>query len=149
MAGTPDHFRKAPPVTTSAAAPAQPTPPVRSNKVGLIFGREPALWAGFLNTAVFMLGAYVFHLSTQQESGLIAGVAAVLGIVVAFQTDDGVSAAILGLVKGAFALALGFGAHISADHLAEYLSAAATLSALFVRTQATAHIDENGHRISS
>lgn len=111
-----------------------------TSKPVLIFGREPALWAGLLNTIVFVLGAYVFHLSAEKEAVLVAVVAAILGVVVAISTHDGVSAAILGLVKAVFSLALGFGGHVSSEHVALWLSLAAAASALFVRTQATAKV---------
>jgi len=105
-----------------------------------IFGREPALWAGFVNTAVYLIGSRLLHLSAAHESVLIAITAAVLGVVVSLSTHDGVSATILGLVKAFLALALGFGLKLNPDTQAFILSAAATLSAMFVRTQATAKV---------
>jgi hypothetical protein len=105
-----------------------------------IFGREPALWAGLINVAVYILGATVFHLSRNQEAVVIAVAAAVLGILVALSTHDGVSAAILGFVKAVIALALGFGIKLNADDTALILSVLATFSAMFVRTQATAKV---------
>jgi hypothetical protein len=105
-----------------------------------IFGREPALWAGLINVAVYLLGATVFKLSTSQEAVVIAVAAAVLGIVVALSTHDGVSAAILGFIKAVIALALGFGLKLSPDNTALILSVLATFSAMFVRTQATAKV---------
>lgn len=111
-----------------------------TNPGAKIFGREPALWAGLINTGVFVLGSTVFHLSAHQESIVIAISAGVLGFVVALSTHDGVSAAILGLVKAVLAIALGFGLKLDADKQAFLLSVAATLSAMFVRTQATAKV---------
>ena len=111
-----------------------------TNPGAKIFGREPALWAGLINTAVYVLGATVFHLSIKQESLAIAITAAVLGFAVALSTHDGVSAAILGLVKAVLAVGLGYGLKLDADKQAFLLSAAATLSAMFVRTQATARV---------
>jgi hypothetical protein len=105
-----------------------------------IFGREPALWAGLANAAVFFLGAFVFHLSAGQEAVLIAACAAVLGVVVAVLTKDGLSAGILGVVKALLAVALGFGLKLDADSQAVLLSFAAALVAMFVRTQATAPV---------
>ena len=105
-----------------------------------IFGREPALWAGLINVAVYVLGATVFHLTKNQESIVIAVAAAILGLLVALSTHDGVSAAILGLVKAVVALGLGYGLKLDADKQALLLSVAATLSAMFVRTQATAKV---------
>jgi nicotinamide riboside transporter PnuC len=112
--------------------------------VAKIFGREPALWAALLNAIVFVLCAWIFHPSPEVEAGIIAAVSAVLGMVVAFSTKDGVSAAILGLVKSVLALLLGFGLKMSADEQAGILSLAAALSGMFVRTQATALVGPDG-----
>ena len=105
-----------------------------------IFGREPALWAGLINVAVFIAGATVFHLSSKQESVVIAVAAAVLGVLVALSTHDGVSAAILGFIKAVIALALGLHLKVGATDMSLILSVLATFSAMFVRTQATARV---------
>jgi hypothetical protein len=111
-----------------------------TNPAAKIFGREPALWAGLVNTGIYLLGSNVLHLTTKQEAVVIAVTAAVLGIVVALSTHDGVSASILGLVKALLALGLGFGLKLDPNNQALLLSVVATLSAMFVRTQATAKV---------
>jgi AcrR family transcriptional regulator len=113
---------------------------VANSPVVRIFGREPAMWAGLANAIIYVLGATVFHLSPSMESLLIAVTAAVLGFIVAWQTHDGLSAAILGLAKAILALLLGFGMKVSADQQAAILGLAAALVAMFVRTQATAPV---------
>ena len=105
-----------------------------------ILGREPALWAALTSAVIYLVGAFFVHLSDGQESVLIAVAAAVLGLIVAGMTHDGLSAAILGLAKAGIALALGFGLKISADQQAVILSFVATAVAMFVRTQATAPV---------
>jgi hypothetical protein len=105
-----------------------------------ILGREPALWAGLANAAIYLVGAFLVSLSDDQESMLIAVVAALLGLVVAAMTHDGLSAAILGFAKAGVALALGFGLKLSAEQQAVILSFAAAAVAMFVRTQATAPV---------
>lgn len=100
--------------------------------------REPALVAGLVNSVIYVLGAFVIHMTPEQEALLIAATAAVLGVVVAYATHDGLSAAILGFVKSLIAVALGFGLHLDADHQAILLSFAAAITAMFVRTQAVA-----------
>lgn len=105
-----------------------------------ILNREPALWAGLASAAIYMIGAFVIHMTADQESVLIAATAAVLGVIVAVMTHDGASAAILGLVKALLAVALGFGLHLSADNQAVILSFAAAVVAMFVRTQASAPV---------
>lgn len=105
-----------------------------------IFGREPALWGALLASIIYVLGAFVLPFTTDQESLLIAVVSAVIGLVVAVGTRDGWSAAALGLVKSLLALALGFGLHWSPEQQAIVLTLAATVVAMFVRTQATAPV---------
>lgn len=105
-----------------------------------ILGREPALWAGLANATIYTLGAFVWHLSTTQEGGLIAVVSVLLGVVVAAMTHDGLPAALLGTVKALLAVALSFGLRLDADHQAIVLSFAAAIVAMFVRTQVTAPI---------
>jgi nicotinamide riboside transporter PnuC len=112
--------------------------------VSKIFGREPALWAALLNAIVYILCAWIFHPSPEVEAGIIAVISAVLGMVVAFSTKDGVSAAILGLVKSMLALLLGFGLKMTADQQAGILSLAAAFTGMFVRTQATALVGPDG-----
>ena len=128
-----------------AGAPAPPALPTLSapdprSRVTLILGREPALWAGLLNAVIYLLGAYTLKLSAEKEAVLVAVVAALLGMWVAWRTHDGVSAAILGFVKAAFALFIGFGGHMTAQQEAQWLAIAAAVVALFVRTQATAKV---------
>jgi nicotinamide riboside transporter PnuC len=103
-----------------------------------ILGREPALWAALLNGAVYFLGAFLLHLSAGQEAVLIAAISVLLGLYVAFVTHDGVSAGILGVVKALLAVALGFGLKLGPDQQAVLLTFAATITAMFVRTQVTA-----------
>lgn len=103
-----------------------------------IFGREPALWLGLVGAIVSALGAFVVHLTTDQQGVLNAVAALVVGLVVAFATHDGQSAAVLGLIKGLLALAVAFGAHLSPDSQAILYTVAAAVVAMFVRTQATA-----------
>ncbi len=105
-----------------------------------IFGREPALWAALANAIIYVLGALVFHLSPGTESLLIAVTSAVLGVIVAWQTHDGTSAAILGLAKAVLALSLGFGLKLRTDQQAALLTLVAALVGMFVRTQATAPV---------
>jgi nicotinamide riboside transporter PnuC len=114
--------------------------------VAKIFGREPALWAALLNAIVYIVCAWIFHPSPQVEAGIIALISAVLGIVVALSTKDGVSAAILGLTKAVLALLLGFGLKMSADQQAGILSLAAAFTGMFVRTQATALVGPDGSK---
>jgi nicotinamide riboside transporter PnuC len=105
-----------------------------------IFGREPAVWLALVGSIVSVLGAFVVHLTTDQQGVLNAGAALVVGVVVAFLVHDGVSAAVLGLFKGVLAIAVAFGLHLPAEQQAILYSLAAAVVAMFVRTQATAPV---------
>ncbi|WP_127503025.1 hypothetical protein [Actinoplanes solisilvae] len=111
-----------------------------TSTAGKIWGREPAMWSALINAFIYLLGALVFNFSPEMESLLIAVTAAVLGIVVAWQTQDGLSAAILGFTKAFLALLLGFGLNVGADQQALVLSFVAAATAMFVRTQASAPV---------
>lgn len=104
----------------------------------MIASREPALWVALGSIAIKLLSAFFLHLGVEQQSAMNAVVAAVCGLVVAFSTRDGLSAAILGLGQGLLALALGFGLRIDADTQATIMSAIGLGVAMFVRTQVTA-----------
>jgi hypothetical protein len=105
-----------------------------------IFGREPALWAALANAVVYFVGAFVIHLTSDQEAVVIAVASAVLGLAVALVSHDAWSAPVLGLVKAALALGLAFGLHWSADQQAIVLTLAAAVVGMFVRTQASAPV---------
>ena len=105
-----------------------------------LFGREIPAWIALASSAVYLLGAFVFHLSGGAESLLIAAIAAVAGVYVAVKVHDGASAAVYGLAKALLTLAVGFGLHLAADQQAVLLSFVAAAIAMFTRTQATAPV---------
>lgn len=104
-----------------------------------IFGREPALWLALV-AALVMAAGLAFHLSSDAQAGLNAAAVAVVGVITAATVHDGVSAAVLGLVKALVALVLAFGLHLSPDWQVAILTLAAAVTAMFVRTQATAPV---------
>lgn len=105
-----------------------------------IFGREPVLWLSLVAIAVKVISAFLVHVSTDQQAVINAAAAAVAGLLVAFSTHDGVSGAILGLVQAMIALGVGFGLRWTPDQQAMVMSLAATIVAMFVRTQVTAPV---------
>lgn len=104
----------------------------------LIFGREPAVILALVASAVKLASAFWFHVTGDQQAVINAVAIAVVGLIVAAMTHDGISAAVLGLIQALMALALGFGLHWGSDQQAVVMSFAATLVAMFVRTQVTA-----------
>lgn len=103
-----------------------------------IFGREPAALLAFVAVGIKLLAAFGAGLSADQQAVLNAVAAAVVGLVVAFMTHDGIAAALYGFAQAALALAVGFGLHWSADQQAVVLSFVSVAVAMFVRTQVTA-----------
>lgn len=104
-----------------------------------IFGREPALIAALVTSAIAMFSAFVLPLSIDQQGVLNAAVAAVLGLVTAVALrSDGISAAVLGLVKATLAVGIAFGLSWSPEMQAVALSFAAAVTGMFVRTQEVA-----------
>lgn len=106
----------------------------------LIFGREPALWLALVAIIVKTVAAFGLHVSVDQQSVINAVAAALVGLIVAASTGDGIVAAVLGLAQAAIALAVGFGLGWSADQQAVVMSLAAAAVAMFVRTQVTAPV---------
>lgn len=104
-----------------------------------IWGREPALWAALASSAIMMFSAFVLPLTVDQQGVLNAVVAALLGLVTAVMLrSDGITAAVLGLVKALLAVGVAFGLAWSPETQAVVMSFAAAVSGMFVRTQETA-----------
>ena len=106
--------------------------------MGKIFGREPVLWLALVAVSVKFISAFWLHVSTDQQAVINAAAAAVLGLLIALSTHDGVNAAILGIIQAIVALGVGFGLHLDADHQALIMSLATAILAMFTRTQVTA-----------
>lgn len=104
------------------------------------FGREPALWLGLVAALVYTFDAFVFDLTDGQAALINAGAAALVGVITALVTRDGVSAAALGFIKAALSLALGFGLKLSPDQQVAIMTLATGAVAMFVRTQAHAPV---------
>lgn len=101
-----------------------------------ILGREPALWAAFATSAIAMFSAFVLPLTIDQQGVLNAVVVAVLGLVTAVVLrSDGISAAVLGLVKAALAVGIAFGLAWSPETQAIAMTFAAAVTGMFIRTQ--------------
>lgn len=109
--------------------------------------RDPALWLTAFATVVRLVAAFWIDLSDNQQAVLNAAATAAAGIIVAFVVRrDGQVPAILGGVQAALALAVGFGAHLSAENQAIIMSAVGALVAAFVRTQVDAPVTADGDR---
>lgn len=101
--------------------------------------REPALYLTLVATAVRLVAAFWINLSGEQQAVLNAAATAVAGLVVALWVRrDGQVAALLGVVQAVLALAVGFGADLSAEAQAVIMSFVGAAVAMFVRTQVDA-----------
>lgn len=102
-----------------------------------IFGRDPALWLGAASVVVKLVAAFWVDLTVDQQSGLNAVAAALVGLIIASVVRDGQVAAILGLAQAMLALAIGFGLDVGAEHQAVIMSFVGMVVTAFTRTQVT------------
>lgn len=114
-----------------------------------ILGREPVLWLSLVAITVKVVSAFLVHVSPDQQAVINAAAAAIAGLLVALSTHDGESGAILGVVQALMALGVGFGMHWTADQQALVMSLAATVVAMFLRTQVTAPVPPTASRAAA
>lgn len=101
--------------------------------------RDPAFYVMLAATVIRLVAAFLTPISDDQQTWLNAGVAAVGGVVVAFWVrKEGQVAALTGLATALLAIAVGFGADISAEGQAAIMSFVGVFAAGFIRTQVTA-----------
>lgn len=105
-----------------------------------LLGREPALWLALVAVVVQTVSAFWIDVSADQQAWINAVAVAVVGLVTAVVTRDGISAAVLGLAQAVLALAVGYGLDWSADQQGIAMSLVAAVVSMFVRTQVTAPI---------
>lgn len=103
-------------------------------------GREPAQWGMLVNVVAAFIFAFIVRVTPEQQGWIMAVVYALIGVVVAASTHDGLSAAILGLAKAAVSLAVGLGVHWSPEQQSIVLSFVAIVTGMFVRTQVAAKV---------
>jgi hypothetical protein len=106
-----------------------------------IFGREPALWAALVASAIQMFSAFVLPMSVEAQGALNALTVAVLGAITAFavSSERGVPA-LLAAIKALIAVGLAFGLHWSPELQATVMTFAAAIAAMFIRTQVVAPV---------
>lgn len=105
-----------------------------------IFRREPAALLAFLAVLIKTLAAFGLNVSTDQQAVINAAAATLVGVIVAYATHDGLSAAILGAAQAVLALAVGFGLDWTADQQAIVMSLIAIGIGMWTRTQVTAPV---------
>lgn len=103
----------------------------------MIFGREPALVAGFVKAVLVLVTAF-WVVMTPEQIGLVNGVvAAVLAVYVAYVTHQTLASGLLGFTDAAIALAVGFGAHLSAEQTGAIIAFVTIAISMYNRTQVT------------
>lgn len=100
-----------------------------------IFGRDPALWLALAAAIISGVGAFVIHLSVDQEGALNGAFAAIFGMIVWKVTSDGGPALILGFVKALIVLAAAWHFNMSVDKQAILMTVVSAVVMMFVRTQ--------------
>lgn len=105
-----------------------------------IFGKEPAAYIGLIEGVLALLLSWHFtssHLGLTNETValIMAVVVAAFSLVTAFYTKNVQLAVVLGLVKAAVALAVGYGLHLSIDQTAAIITFTTVAFGLFNRQQ--------------
>ncbi len=101
----------------------------------MIFGREPALVAGLIESVIALAVALGLHLSTAQVGLVNAVAAALLGVYVAWATKDTLASAVLALSKSVLSLLIGFGLDLTTDQTATAIAVVTMALSMFNRTQ--------------
>lgn len=105
-----------------------------------ILGREPAIILSFIAIVVKLAAAFGLDVSVDQQAWINAVAAAAVGLALAVMANDGIGAAVLGLVQSSLALAVGLGLEWSVDQQAVVMSFVGAVVAMFDRTQVTAPV---------
>lgn len=103
-----------------------------------IFGREPALWLGFIAAAVQSLTAFGIDVSPNVQTAVNAIAAAIVAIILAVVLKDGaLGAALMQLAAAGMALVVGLGLDWNTERQGWVMALVAAGIALFTRTQVT------------
>lgn len=114
-----------------------------------LWGREPALWLALLSGSVVLISTFFFQLTIEQQGTINAIGSAFFGLLTAyFVARDGLQAAILGFLQAGVALMTSFGLNWTPDQQMIVMGFMSTVVAMFVRSSATAPVDEAGRNVS-
>jgi hypothetical protein len=101
-----------------------------------IFGREPAVWVGFIEASLALLVALsLVNIDHEQTALIMAVVVSLFGVLLAYLTKDTMLGVLVGLTKAAIALAVGFGLTLSAEVTASIIGFVTIAIGFFQRTQ--------------
>lgn len=109
--------------------------------MGKVFGREPAMWLALLGAGWQVISAFGFNFGAQTQAIVTAGVAAVLGVIVAIKVHDGIVSAVNGLVVAAVSAVSYYAMHWDAEGQAKLVGAVMIVfTFFFVRPNVTAPV---------
>jgi nicotinamide riboside transporter PnuC len=101
--------------------------------------REPMQLLGLIRAALVLFSATVLPLTDAQQGTVMAALAALFGVIGAFSVAAEKAAPLVaGLVEAILALAVAFGAHLSADLQGAVMAFAAAAIGFYLRTQVVA-----------
>jgi len=103
----------------------------------MIFGREPAFVAGFIAAALALLTGFGLDLSTEQVVLINAAVTALLGVYVAYVTQQTLLGVVVAATNAILALAIGFGANLGEEQTTAIVALVPFVLGMWQRTQAT------------
>lgn len=111
---------------------------VSTTPARLVFGREPAAWAGAIMAAVALLVAFGFNITTETQGLIQAAVNAVLSLIVVISVRETVLLTILGVVQTGLPLVVAFGFSVTEAQQGAILAAASLfLTLIATRPQVT------------
>lgn len=110
--------------------------------MGKVFNREPAMLLAVLGAGWQILAAFGIGFSAETQSLVTAGVAAVLGLIVAIKVHDGIISAINGVVVAGVSAVSYYAMHWDAEGQAKLVGAIMIVFTFFiVRQNVTAPVD--------
>lgn len=100
-----------------------------------IFGREPAVFVGFIEGVIAFVVSLNLGLSTESAALITAVVVAIGGLLQGWATADTRLGLLGALIKALLALAVGYGLNLQSDQQAALLALLPIVYGFFQRTQ--------------
>lgn len=107
-----------------------------------LFGREPAAILALVAVVVKLAAAFGLDVNAETQAWINGLAAALMGVLVAAFTKDGLGAALISLAQAALALAVGLGLEWSADQQAVAMTLVTIAVGMWDRTQVTAPVPQ-------
>lgn len=107
------------------------------SKSALIFGREPVLVVAVVEALVTFVSLVLLHWTTDQITGVVVAVSALLGVYVAIVTRSSVLAALVAFLKVLVIAIAGFGLQLDPAVVSGFIAVVVSLFALLQRPQTT------------